>query len=273
MPDTQPLRQALGYLLDAILPHRCLGCAVMIDGEASLCADCWRRLTLIGPPICRLCGYPLPQVVAEAPLCGVCAAEPPLFDRARAAVRYDDGSRGMILRFKHADRTDIAQTFGRLMASAGQELLSDADLITPVPLHRWRLLQRGYNQSAMLAHALHRMTAIPVVPDLIQRTMATRSQQGLSGAQRLRNISSRAFRLHPWHRSKVAGKNILLIDDVMTTGATMAACTRILRAGGARSINVLALARVVQDASDTISAFGHADVDHDHDVPEQDRIS
>lgn len=254
MAIAQPLQHALGYLLDAVLPHRCLGCAVMINAEASLCAECWRELTLIGPPLCRLCGYPLPQVVADAPLCGVCAVEPPAYDRARAALRYDDGSRGLILRFKHADRTDIALTFGRLMATAGRDLLANNDLIAPVPLHRWRLLQRGYNQSAMLAQAVHRATGVPMVPDLIQRTVPTASQQGLSGDQRLRNISQHAFRLHPWQRSKVAGKRILLIDDVLTTGATVVACTRVLRKGGAQSIDVLALARVVRDAGDSISA-------------------
>ncbi len=225
---------------------------MMIDGNASLCADCWRQLTLIGPPMCRHCGYPLPQVVADDPLCGECAAQPPIYDRARAALRYDDGSRGIILRFKHADRTDIVQTFGRLMTNAGQELFDRSDLIVPVPLHRWRLLQRGYNQSAMLAHALQRATGIAAVPDLIQRTTATASQQGLSGDQRLRNITSSAFRLHPWHRSKIAGKNVLLIDDVLTTGATITACTRVLRAGGAQLVHVLTLARVVQDAGDAI---------------------
>ena len=171
----------------------------------------------------------------------------------------------MILRFKHGDRTDITRTFGRLMAHAGRELLNDCDVIVPVPLHRFRLLQRGYNQSAMLAGALARTAGIPMLPDLIQRTVSTPSQQGLSGDQRLRNINSRAFRLHPWHRGKAAGKKILLIDDVLTTGATVVACTRVLRAGRAHSVDVLALARVVRDAGDTISAQGHGDIDEkDH---------
>lgn len=252
----QALRVPFEWCLDAVLPPRCLGCAAMIESKASLCADCWRGLTLLGPPCCRLCGYPLPQTVAEAPLCGACAVEPPIYDRARAALRYDDGARGMILRFKHADRTDIAGTFGRLLQTAGAELLADSDLITPVPLHRWRLLQRGYNQSAMLAHALQRTTGTPMIPDLLQRIAATASQQGLSGSQRQQNIKASAFRLHPWHRSKVAGRRVLLIDDVLTTGATIAACTRVLRAGGADAVNVLALARVVRDASDTISSQG-----------------
>ena len=253
MDLAQPLQRVLTGFLDAVLPQRCLGCGVMIEGEAGLCADCWRGLSFIGAPHCRRCGYPLPQAVTADPLCGQCAAEPPAYDRARAALRYDDGARGLILRFKHADRTDITKTFGRLMVKAGRELLQASDLIAPVPLHRWRLLQRGYNQAAMLAAAVGREAEVTMVPDLIERRSATASQQGLSGNQRLHNITSAAFRLHPRHQARVAGKNILLIDDVLTTGATVKACTRVLRAGGASAVDVLTLARVVRDGSNAIS--------------------
>lgn len=187
------------------------------------------------------------------PVCGACSVTPPVFSRARAALRYDDGARGMILRFKHADRTDIAKVFGRMLESAGAELLADCDLIIPVPLHRWRLLQRGYNQSAVLARALADDGRRTVIPDLLQRIQATASQQGLSGDQRLHNIKASAFRVHPRHRARIAGRRILLIDDVLTTGATLAACTRVLINEGAAAVDVLALARVVRDAGDTIS--------------------
>ncbi len=247
-------RQSYAACLDALLPQRCLGCAVIVEGSDSLCADCWRHLTFIGPPMCRQCGYPLPQAVADMPVCGACAADPPVFSRARAALRYDDGARGMILRFKHADRTDIARTFGRLLETAGAELLADCDLIVPVPLHRWRLLQRGYNQAGLLAHALAHGGERTVVPDLLQRVQATASQQGLGGEQRKRNITSGAFRLHPRHRDRIAGRHVLLIDDVMTTSATVTACARVLIRSGAASVDVLAIARVVRDAGDTISS-------------------
>jgi ComF family protein len=189
------------------------------------------------------------------PVCGACAIEPPVFDRARAALRYDDGARGLILRFKHADRTDIAKTFGRLLEQAGRDLLEDSDIITPVPLHRWRFLQRGYNQSALLAYALAaRHAGRRVVPDLLHRIQATASQQGLSGAQRKGNIKSSAFRLNARFRDGVEGRRILLIDDVFTTGATVTACARVLIGGGAAAVDVLSLARVVREGGSPISS-------------------
>jgi ComF family protein len=222
---------------------------VVVEGQGRLCAECWRSLTFLGPPQCRLCGYPLPHALPAAPLCGECAREEPVYDRARAALRYDDGARRLILAFKHADRTDTAPAFGRWLARAGAELLADADLVTPVPLHRWRLLKRGYNQAAILAQALARETGATLLPDLVQRVRATASQQGLGGRARIENITAGAFRAHPWHRRRIEGATVLLVDDVLTTGATVAACARVLRRAGAAQVDVLTLARVVRDAS------------------------
>jgi len=241
--------RSFGGLLDLILPPRCLGCGVVVQAHGNLCAECWRSLTFLGPPCCRLCGYPLPHALPEAPLCGACAAEPPSYDRARAALRYDDHSRGLILAFKHADRTDTAPTFGRWLTRAGAELLTDAELLAPVPLHRWRLLKRGYNQAAILARALAGESGLTLVPDLLQRVRATPSQQGLSGRARLDNVTAGAFRIHAWHARRVAGRRVLLVDDVLTTGATVGACARVLRRAGAAQIDVLTLARVVRDAA------------------------
>lgn len=245
--------RALGGVLDLLLPPRCLGCGAAVEIQGRLCATCWSALVFLAPPQCRSCGYPLPHVLPDAPLCPACAAEPPAFDRARAALRYDEGARSLILSFKHADRTDITPAFGRWLTRAGAELLDDADLLVPVPLHRWRLLRRGYNQAAVLANAVARETGLAVVPDLVQRIRATRSQQGLSGRARLDNVGPGAFRLHPWHRRRVDGRRIVLIDDVLTTGATVGACTRVLRRAGAARVDVLTLARVVRDASHPIS--------------------
>jgi ComF family protein len=238
--------------LDVLLPPRCLGCGAVVETQGRLCAPCWRGLTFLGPPQCRLCGYPMPHALPDAPLCPACAAEPPAYDRARAALRYDEDSRRLILAFKHADRTDITPALGRWLARAGSELLAEADVIAPVPLHRWRLLRRGYNQAALLANALAPAVSVAVVPDLLQRVRATASQQGLSGRARLENITAGAFRLHPWHRRRVEGRRVVLVDDVLTTGATVAACARVLRRAGASQIDILTLARVVRDASNPI---------------------
>jgi ComF family protein len=238
--------------LDLLLPPRCLGCGAVVEMQGRLCASCWRALAFLGPPECRLCGYPMPHAIPEAPLCPACAAEPPVYDRARAVLRYDEASRRLILAFKHADRTDITPTLGQWLARAGSELVADADLLAPVPLHRWRLLRRGYNQAALLATALTRGVGAVLVPDLLQRVRPTASQQGLGARARQENVTAGAFRLHPWHRRRVEGRRVLLVDDVLTTGATVGACARVLRRAGALQIDVLTLARVVRDASNPI---------------------
>ncbi len=245
---TQAVRMLAG-VLDLVLPPRCLACGAAVESQGRLCAACWRSLTFLGPPQCRLCGYPLPHAQPDAPLCGRCAVGPPAYDRARAALRYDEGARSLILAFKHADRTDIAPAFGRWLGHAGAELLADADLIVPVPLHRWRLLKRGYNQAAILARALARETGLLMIPDLLQRHRATPSQQTLSARARLANVTAGAFRTHPWHRRRAVGRRVVLVDDVLTTGATVGACTRVLRQAGVVQVDVLTLTRVVRDAS------------------------
>jgi ComF family protein len=244
---------ALESVLDLLLPPRCLACGLPVEAQGGLCARCWRGLTFLGPPWCRTCGYPLPHALPEAPLCGRCATSAPTYARARAALRYDDGSRRLILAFKHADRTDVARPFGRWLAQAGTELVADAELVAPVPLHRWRLLRRGCNQAAVLAHALARESALVLVPDLVQRVRATPSQQGLSAAGRSENVTSGAFRVPRRHQARLAGRRILLIDDVLTTGATATACARVLERAGAAAVDVLTLARVVRDQAHPIS--------------------
>jgi ComF family protein len=209
-------------------------------------------VTFLGPPLCRGCGFPFELApaapAAEGALCAACHADPPAFDRARAVMAYDAGSRGLVLAFKHADRTEAAPPFARWMARAGAELLAEADVIAPVPLHRWRLLARRYNQAALLANQLGRLSGLPVVPDLLVRRRNTPSQGRLSAAGRSRNVAG-AFAVHPRHAARVRGRCVLLVDDVLTTGATVAACTRVLRRAGAGQVDVLTLARVVRPSA------------------------
>jgi ComF family protein len=202
------------------------------------------RLGLLAPPWCRCCGFPLAHAFAEAPLCGRCAMEPPAFDRARAALRYDGQSSRIILGFKRGGRLDGVTLFAGWMAQAGAELLADADLILPVPLHRWRLLTRGFNQSAVLAQRISRLSGRPWAPALLERHRATASQQGLGAEARQENITAASFRVR--RPERVAGAKVLLVDDVLTTGATLAACAAVLRRAGAARVDALTLARVVK---------------------------
>jgi ComF family protein len=231
--------------LDALLPPRCLSCGVITGAEAALCARCWNRLAFIETPYCVCCGRPFEFALGADALCGVCARSRPLYERARAALRYDEASRPLILAFKHGDRTDCAPALGRWLARAGAELLPDADLILPVPLHWWRLFRRRYNQAALLAAALGRIAGKPVLPDLVRRRRATASQGHLGPAERRRNVAG-AFALAPGRRGAVEGRRVLLVDDVLTTGATAEAVAEPLLEAGARAVDLLALARVVR---------------------------
>jgi ComF family protein len=235
-------------LLDAVLPPLCLGCGEIVETPGALCAACWQGFAFVAPPYCACCAYPFAEHLGEGALCGACAARPPRYRRARAALVYDARSRRLVLPFKHGDRTDIARACGGWMARAGADLLAEADLVAPVPLHWRRLLTRRYNQAQLLARVA--VGAAPasrarLVPDLLRRRRWTGSQSGLLARQRHDNVRQ-AFDLHPRRAADVAGKAVLLIDDVLTTGATVEACVRVLQRGGARHVDVLTLARVVR---------------------------
>jgi ComF family protein len=242
---TAGLKRGSARLLDIVLPPRCLKCGATVDAVGALCVRCWPDVAFLAPPHCAACGVPFEFDLGADAICGACAREPPVFARARAAFRYDEASKDLILRFKHADRTDSAPAFARWMARAGDGLLAEADLIAPVPLHWMRLFMRRYNQAALLTSALARLSGKPAVNDLLVRRRRTPSQGGLGAAARRRNVAG-AFAVHRRHRDLVEDRRVLLVDDVLTTGATVSACAAALLRAGARAADVLTLARVVR---------------------------
>ena len=241
----QTARHAGRVLIDALLPPRCLGCGEFVADPGALCSPCWSRLAFLQPPACSCCGLPFEHAGGAAGLCGLCAAARPPFARARAALRYDEGSRALILRFKHADRIDAAPAFARWMTRAGAELIEDCDLLVPVPLHWRRLLRRRYNQAALLSRLIAAASGKRQVPDLLKRRRPAGERERLGHRERRSRVAG-AFALCGSRRESVRGRNILLIDDVFTTGATASACAETLLDGGAKAVDVLTLARVVR---------------------------
>jgi ComF family protein len=243
-----PFSGALAGVLDVLLPHQCLKCGEVVGRDGALCAPCWSELTFMAPPFCACCGYPFELdfgAGAEGDLCGACLRDPPPFARARAVLRYDDASRPLILGLKHGDKTHGVPAFGAWLNRAAGPLAADADLVVPVPLHRWRLFRRRYNQAALLAKAVAGAGGLACAPDLLVRRRATKSQGRMSRSGRRANVRG-AFAVAPRHRARLAGARVLLVDDVMTTGATVEAATRCLLRAGAGVVDVLTLARVVR---------------------------
>jgi len=241
------LRRSATSVANLLLPPRCLCCGGGIGGEGELCPSCWRSITFLGEPRCACCGRPFPYDAGAGARCGACLGDPPPYDRARAVFRYDERSRRLVLGFKHGDRTHGAAAYGRWMRRAAGEILADADLLLPVPLHWTRLFARRYNQAALLAHAVRAAGGPPVAADWLVRRRRTPSQGHRNRTARAENVRG-AFALKPGRR--VVGHRLVLVDDVFTTGATVGECARILRRAGAARVDVLTLARVVREGSE-----------------------
>jgi ComF family protein len=242
------LRPVLTRLADLLLPPVCIACRRRILSHGLLCGTCFASIDFIAPPLCASLGVPLPYEAGEGTLCAAAIASPPVYDRARAAARYSDTMRELIQSFKYRDRHEGLPLFARWLTKAGAELLADADLIVPVPLYPSRLWWRRFNQSAMLAHAVGRLAGVPVDCAVLKRVKRTASQVGLSAEQRRRNVRG-AFKVDRAHAASVRDKKLVVIDDVITTGATAESCARALKRAKAARVDVLVLARAVEPAA------------------------
>jgi ComF family protein len=234
-------------LVDVVTPSQCLGCGEPLREPASLCVTCWNTLTHLDDPVCDMLGTPFAYEQGPGALSPAALANPPPWDRARAAVAFDDASRKLIHALKYNDRQEAGLLMARMMARAGRALIADADIILPVPLYRWRLWRRRFNQSAYLARELASSFGKVWRGDLLLRRRRTRSQVGLDLNARKRNVKG-AFSLTMEGAALVNRRNVLLIDDVRTTGATSAACAEVLKAAGAAHVSFLTFALVLAPA-------------------------
>ena len=246
----EKIKEITQIALDTILPPRCVVTGEMVDRQGMIAPSAWTEMDFINAPMCDKCGVPFGFEVdgvegEDGTHCLQCLDYPPPFDSARASLKYNDQSRDMILGFKHADQTHAARAFVPWLKNAGAEMLEEADVLIPVPLHRWRLLKRRYNQSAIIAHYLAKDMNIPVLHEGLIRTRATPTQGHLNFEQRRKNVK-RAFVVNERYLSDIKGKKVVLIDDVYTTGATVKECTKALKRAGVKEVHILTLARVAR---------------------------
>lgn len=232
--------------IDLLLPPRCIGSGEIVDAPGMISPAYWSQLSFIEKPFCACCGMPFGFETTEGALCGGCLEDAPAFDAARAAVVYNDASRQAVLDFKYGDRLHAAQTFAGWMTRAGHDLIAQSDVLVPVPLHRKRLWQRRFNQSALLAGVLAKAARKAYAPDALRRLRFTVPQKGLSRRERNDNVHN-AFGIDARRAADIHGKNVLLIDDVFTSGATLNECARTLKNAGATRVFVLTVARVTRE--------------------------
>jgi len=237
------LRRMVGTITDLVVPPLCLSCHAPLASHDALCPDCWGRIDFIQPPLCDRLGLPMPFDTGGVMISAAAAADPPDYDRARAVARFDGIMRDLIHDLKFHDRHDARRLFGRWLTQAGAELLAEADMIVPVPLTRVRLVGRRFNQSAILAMEVSRLTGIESEPLALLRTRKTLPQVGLTRQQRRQNVAG-AFAVATARKARIKGTKVVLIDDVITSGATAGACARALKRAGAAGVDVLALALV-----------------------------
>ena len=258
------LRAAGRAIVDYALPPRCPGCGTIVGADRQFCLTCWSSLHFLDGPSCSRCSIPLPSAPHGAPVaCGACLVDPPPFEGAPAALAYGPVARTVALRLKYARRTGHARLMAQLMARHVSTLGAiDAMLLVPVPLHRWRLWSRGFNQAALVADELARLTGVPRDHHLLLRVKSTASLRGKSRRERERTVAG-AFALAPDARARAAGRHMVLVDDVHASGATLKAAARVLARSGASKVSALTWVRVVPDALMTGNIFDFASLDSD----------
>jgi len=228
------------WVLDFALPPRCAGCGTIVPDVHSFCAECWKQIEFLGEAGCGVCGLPLQAT--DSTVCAACLARPPRIARTRSAVAYDELSRGLAIRLKYGRKVAIARTMARYMAPLVQSADSEP-ILMPVPLHRTRLWSRGFNQSALVVHELSRRLELRSEVLALSRTKRTPPLKGMSPLQRRKAVAG-AFRVRD--KKAIAGKTVILIDDVLTTGSTAEACARTLKRAGAARVELITWARVVR---------------------------
>jgi ComF family protein len=231
--------------VDAVLPSRCIVTGDVVPSPGMLAPKAWAGIDFIAKPFCGVCGFPFDFSAEMESLCGSCLADKPPFETARAAVKYNDSSRPVILGFKHGDQIHAVTAFLPWLKRSGAEMLAEADFLAPVPLHKRRLIRRRYNQAAIIAFALGKDMMLSTLPDILIRTRHTPSQGHLRAQERFKNVK-KAFSFNEKYKADIKGKTIVLIDDVYTTGATVMECTDVLMKHGAGRVHVLTLARVAK---------------------------
>jgi len=244
--DKQEAASVCRKIIDFLLPPVCPATGQLVDRIGMVAADYWKSLNFIQAPFCDTCSLPFSYDSNGNELCGACLDHSPVYRRARSALIYDDHSRDLILRFKHGDQTHASQVFVPWMIRAGHDLLEQADIVLPVPLHRMRLLKRRYNQADLIGRALARhYPDADYYPDSLIRIKNTVSQGHRSRSERTKNVKQ-AFAIRPRHDGLFDNKTILLIDDVYTTGATVNECAKILYRAKAKAVDVLTIAKIVR---------------------------
>jgi len=238
------VRRAIRPAVDWTLPPRCPGCGTVVPSDHSFCLDCWQSLDFLAGPACARCAQPLPLALYDDTECAGCLADPPSFAAARAGVAYGPIARTLALKLKYGRRPGVARTMAGPMRRAGAAWLPGA-LVVPVPLHRWRLWGRGYNQAALLARAVVRAGTGDLAVDLLVRRRATPLLRGLDPGRRARAVAG-AFTVAPAWAGRLRGRRVVLVDDVFTTGATLDACARVLVRAGAERVSVLCWARALR---------------------------